>query len=307
MTQNSGEQGQQQTHNDGTDSVSEQSVSLCQTGHHQHRGTADIYNKSVNTGGYLLPDDPADESIHRYGNGCQQCQNVAVQMTASLGIGQGDHDAAAQGEDNGAKGHGRKRSFQQQAETQGHPDYFGTDDGGGAGHGGMLQGFKPQNEMDGQKQTAQGTQKSIFSADGCQFLPGSFGANDSGANDSGAKEKHRPEQPEGGSHSRRRRGVFDKNRGQGNADDTHHNHNHGVFFDIVHGSASLAVFFSVYHIRCCLTTVFRGTENIRIVKAALEIQANYFVKSQQKYRYIFDKKDKGEYTENVWAFRPDIT
>ena len=104
------------------------------------------------------------------GSGSQQRQNVSVQPAAA-GVGPGDQYAAGQGYGNGDHSLPTEPSAQKQAEAQADPDHLGADDGGGAGHGGVVQGFKPQHKVDGKKQTAEAAEKNQLPGQLRKFFP----------------------------------------------------------------------------------------------------------------------------------------
>ena len=229
VAQNGGENRQQRAHQNGAGAVGEEVLALDGAGGHQHGGAGGVDHVGVHRGGGLFPDHPADEGVHRHGNGGQQRQHVAVELGAAAGIGVGDEATAGQGHSDGADGLERELSLEEQAEAKADPDDLRADDGGGAGDAGVAQGLKPQHEVDGKKQTAQAAQQHQLSGKPQHFL-----SHRGLAQHHGGQEQHRPQQPEGRRHRGGGGGIFDKDRRQGDAQHADHDHDHGMFFEIAH-------------------------------------------------------------------------
>ena len=143
VAQDGGEDGQQKADDRGAEAVFQRSVALNQAGKHQHGGAGVVNQEGIHRGGDAVPNDPADEGVNRHGNGGQQGQNIAVELGSAAGIGVCDEHTARQRNGNGGSGFAGQASLQKQAEPQADPNDLGTNDGGGTGNTGMLQGFKP--------------------------------------------------------------------------------------------------------------------------------------------------------------------
>ena len=228
VPQKGGEYRQQRAHDGGAEAVFQQPLPLDEAGDHQDGGAGGVDHVGVDRGGDVRPDDPPHEGVHRHSHGRQQRQNVPVQP-ARPGVRPGDEDAARQCHGDGCHSLPGQPSLEKQAEAQRHPDHLGADDGGGACHGGVRQGLKPQHEMDGEKQTAEGAEQRQLRRDLPQLFPdGGFSENHRG------HEDNRPKQPPSGGDGRGGSGIFDKDRRQGNADDADDDHEKWMFFDVFH-------------------------------------------------------------------------
>ena len=162
MAQNGGKYGKQQSHNHRTPAVSGEPLPLGAAKNQQRPGAGDIDKIGIDRGGKVFPDHSSQQYISSHSHRSRQCQQIALQMRPAAGIGKGNQRAACQRHADGGNGFSGKLSLHKQPPAQAHPDHLGTDDGGGAGNGGMLQRFKPGGKMSRQKYAAEDAQDHLL-------------------------------------------------------------------------------------------------------------------------------------------------
>ena len=155
VAQDGGEDRQQEAHDPGAWAVGKEALFAEGAKNQKCRGAGGIDDVGVHRGGDRFPDGPAQEHIGRHCDGCQQGQQISIHMgCAGAGIGKGNEPAAQQGHGNDPGGFPGDGPLQKQTIANGYPDHFRADDGGGAGNGGMAQGFKPEGKVHRQTHAA---------------------------------------------------------------------------------------------------------------------------------------------------------
>ena len=188
-----------------TGTIAEKAAALDQASQNQRPAAGRIYDISIYRCGHAGPNHPADQRIDRHSHCRHKGQNIAIQLGTAGGIRISNGRAAQQRDRDRRHSFPGKPAFQENAESQTDPDHLCADNGGGACHRSMAQGFKPNREMDRQKQAAQAAQYHCFSVHMAQFLPYLLFSEHHRCH-----QQHRPQQAKRRCHSRRRRGKFYK-------------------------------------------------------------------------------------------------